>query len=118
MDASTMQHWVESFKYGNRDIADLPHSGRSGTATTEFNEQKVDDVITGARNVAVIGIVVQFDTGHCRAGDDVKVLGYRKVCCRWVPLLMMGGHKRQAWMYHRSCFHGMLPRARILEIRE
>jgi hypothetical protein len=36
---------MKHFKNGNMDIANLPHSSQTRIATTEYNEQKVDELI-------------------------------------------------------------------------
>jgi hypothetical protein len=51
MGVRTVRRRVKHSKHGNRDIAHLPRSGRTRTAMTECNEQKVHAFITEDRRL-------------------------------------------------------------------
>jgi hypothetical protein len=42
-----MQQWVRHLKDGNKGFANLPCSGQQSTTTREYNEQKIDVLVTG-----------------------------------------------------------------------
>jgi hypothetical protein len=59
MGVSGVRRRVKHFKDGNMDIADQLRSGRSRTAATERNKQKVDELISQDRRITVTEIVAQ-----------------------------------------------------------
>jgi transposase len=71
---------VKHFKDRNTDIADQPRCGQPRTAAAERNKQKVDELIRKDRTT-VREIAAQLGVGH-HAVQEMKVLGYRKVCSR------------------------------------
>ena len=84
----------EHFKDGNMSIQDQPRSGRPRTASTERNE-RVDEIIQDDRRVTVDTIARTLGLGHNAVQEMIESLGYRKVCARWVPLLLIEDHKGQ-----------------------
>jgi transposase len=90
MCVSRVRRWVKHFKDGNTDIADQPSCGRQRTAATESNKQKVDKLIRQDRRITVIEIAAQLGVGYHAVQKMMEILGYRKVCSRWVPRLLAG----------------------------
>jgi transposase len=90
MGASSVRRWVKHFKDGNTDIADQPRCCRQRTTATERNEQRVDELIRQDRRITVREIAAQLGVGHHEVQGMMEVLGYWKVCTRWVPRLLRG----------------------------
>jgi transposase len=65
--ANSVRRWVKHFKDGNTDIADQPRCGRSRTAATERNIQKVDELIREDRRITVREIAEQLEWGTMRS---------------------------------------------------
>ncbi|PNF15765.1 hypothetical protein B7P43_G11022 [Cryptotermes secundus] len=59
MGVSSVQRWVKRFKDGNTSIKDEPRSGCPRTASTEHNEERVDEIIQDDRHVTVDTIVMK-----------------------------------------------------------
>jgi transposase len=64
LGASSVRRWVKHFKDGNTDFADQPLCGRPGTAATERNKQKVDELIRQDQRTTVREIAAQLGVGH------------------------------------------------------
>jgi transposase len=94
MGASSVR-WVKHFKDGNSDIANQPRCGPPRTAAAECNKQKVDELIRQDRRITVREIAVQLEVGHCAVQEMMEILGYRKVCSRWVPRLLSGTEEQR-----------------------
>jgi len=95
MGASSVRRWVKHFKNGNTSIQDEPWSGRPRTASTERNEERVDEIIQDDRCVTVDTIARTLGIGHSAVQEMIESLSYRKVCARWVPQLLTKDHKGQ-----------------------
>jgi hypothetical protein len=89
MGASCVRRWAEHFKDGNTDIADQPRWRRPRTAATERNKQKVEVFNIQDRRITITEIAAQLGVGH-HAVQEMEILGYRKICSRWVPRLLTG----------------------------
>jgi len=72
------------------DIADQPRCGRPRTAASERNKQKVYELIRQERRITFREIAAQLGVGHHAVQGMMEILGYRKVCARWVPRLFTG----------------------------
>jgi hypothetical protein len=46
------------------------------------------------KTVTVTETVAQLSTGHSDMQKIIKILGYQKMCCHWVPLLLTNEYKR------------------------
>jgi hypothetical protein len=60
----------------------------------EYNEQKVDALITEDQRVMTREIVLQPHTGHNAMQVMLKTLKYQKLCHYWVSQLLMDKHER------------------------
>jgi hypothetical protein len=89
MGVSSVRRWLKHFKDGNTDIADQPLWGRQRTAATERNKQKIEKLIRQDRRITVWEIA-ELGVGHHAVQEMMEILGYRKVCSRWVPHLLYG----------------------------
>jgi hypothetical protein len=90
MGASSVRRWVKHFKDGNTDIVDQPRYNWPRTSATERNKQKVDELIRQDQRITVREIAAQLGVGHHAVREMMEILGYWKVCSRWVSLLFTG----------------------------
>jgi transposase len=88
MGVSSVRRWVKHFKDGNTDIAGQPSCGRPRPAATERNKQEVDELIRQDRRITVREIATQLGVGQLAVQEMMEILGYRKICSRWVPRLL------------------------------
>ncbi|PNF34140.1 hypothetical protein B7P43_G01150 [Cryptotermes secundus] len=95
MGANCVRRWVKHFKDGNTSIENEPRSGRPRRASTESNKKRVDEIIQDDRRVTLNTIARKLGIGHSAVEEMIESLGYRKVCARWVPLLLTEDHKGQ-----------------------
>ena len=86
---------MKHFKDENTSIQNQPRSGRPRTASTERNNERVDEIIQDDRRVTVDTIARTLGIGHYSVQEMIGNLGYRKVCARWVPRLLTEDHKGQ-----------------------
>jgi transposase len=96
MGASSVRTWVKHSKDGNTDIADQLRCGRPRTAATERNKQKVDELIRQDRRITAREIAAQLGVGHHAVQEMMEILGYQKVCSRWV-LRLLNRRRRNGW---------------------
>jgi transposase len=96
MGVSSVRRWVKHSKDGNTDIADQPRCDRPRTVATESSKQKVDEPIRQDRRITAREIAAQLGVGYFAVREMMEILGYQKVCSRWVPRLLTGTeeHKR------------------------
>ncbi|PNF20372.1 hypothetical protein B7P43_G12427 [Cryptotermes secundus] len=99
---------------GNTSIEDEPRNGHSQTASTECNKERMDEIIQDDRRVTVDTIAQKLGIGHSAVQEMIESLGYRKVCARWVPLLLAEDHKeiaKMGWevLPHRSYSPDLAP---------
>ena len=85
MGASSVRRWVKHFEDENTSIENEPRSSRPRTASTERNEERVDEIIQDDRRVTVDTIARTLGIGHNAVQEMIESLGYRKVRALWVP---------------------------------
>jgi len=94
MSKKQVYFWCNQFSAGRTSIADEPRSGRPSTSKTDENVQHIDDLIRQDRRVKITFIA---DTVGLSVGEVHnivhEVLGYSKVCARWVPKQLTDTHK-------------------------
>jgi transposase len=94
-DVCSVRRWVIHFKDGNTDIADQLRCGRPRTDASQRNKQKVDELIRQDRRITLREIAAQLGVGHHEVREMMEILGYRKVCSRWVPRLLTGTEEHE-----------------------
>lgn len=86
---ATIYRWVAEFQRGRQSTEDEYRSGRPVDTCTEENIQRVQDMIQRDRrvNIRYVGdcLKLSYGTTHHVITD---VLGYNKVCARWVPRML------------------------------
>jgi len=91
VDVSTARRWVRRFKDGELGQGYLSHKTRSGrpvTASDQLHQDRVEELIRGNRRIKQKEIAVALGISKERVGHIIGVLGFRKVCARWVPRTM------------------------------
>ena len=82
---STVKKWAAEFKKGRESFEDNPRSGRSSTATTQENIDRIHQMVINERRLTISHLA------------DVNILhnelGMSKVSARWVPRLLTPDQK-------------------------
>lgn len=89
MVTSSVRRWIKCFKNGNTNILDEPHSSCPWTSSTECNKESRHQFFRengcATMNEFVAKCVV----------EQIKWLGYWKVCSHWVPHILTKDHTFQ-----------------------
>ena len=92
---ATIYRWVAEFKRGRESTEDAHRSGRPVEACTEENVQRVNDMLMTDRRLTVRYVAeclkFSYGTTHHIVTD---ILGYNKVCARWVPRMLTPENKQ------------------------
>ena len=92
---SRVYEWCKFFNQGRLSIGDDARIGRPRTSTTDENIQKVDDMIRQDRRLKIRYIASELDISKSTVYEIVhNLLGYHKVCARWVPKQLTDDHKQ------------------------
>ena len=93
VDVGTVRRWVALFSSGDSDVKDKPRSGRTSTAVTPRNEERLDQLIRANRWITTRELCTELNIGFSALETMVATLEYRKVCARWVPRMLTQEHK-------------------------
>jgi len=88
VDVSTVRRWARrsaDSEPGRAELRDEARCGRPVTATDERNQQWIDELIQEDRRVSQQYLADSVGISRERAQHIIQLLGYRKVCARWVP---------------------------------
>ena len=90
IDVITVRHWVRRLKDGELGQADLSDKIRSGRPVTasDHHQDHVEELIRGNLRIKQKEITVALGISKERVGHITGVLGFRKVCARWVPCML------------------------------
>jgi transposase len=86
VNRTTVNRWANKFREcepGRASIVDQPRSGRPVSVTDDKHQKQVDELIKHDRRITgSLGMSKE------RVGYFIGLLGYIKVCFRWVPSML------------------------------
>lgn len=104
VDVSTVRRWARTVKGDNpatMTLHDQARSGRPITAVDEQHQARVDELIHVNRRIKQKDVATMLEISTERVHHIIHVLlGYRKVCARWVPRMLTPEMKHRR---HQAC---------------
>ena len=95
---TTVNRWAIKFREcepGRANIVDQPRSGRSVTVTDDMHQKQVDELIKHDHHITQKQIAGRLGMSKEGVGYIIGLLGYTKVCCRWVPRMLTPEKKQK-----------------------
>ena len=80
---------------GHANIVDQPRSGRLVSVTDDKHQKQVDELIEHDRRITQKQIAGRLGMSKERVGYIIGLLGYTKVCSRWVPHMLTPEKKQK-----------------------
>ena len=65
-------------------MSDKTRSGRPVTASDQLQQDRVEELIRGNRRIKQKEAAISLGISKERVGHIIGVLGFRKICARWV----------------------------------
>ena len=91
---SCIHKWFHRFSDGRKSVKDDPRSGRKITVTMDKRISAIEEYVMKDRRITVPQVGENFDIGYVTAQDILtNVLVMRRVCARWVPILLVPEQK-------------------------
>ena len=96
LSRQAIHNWVQKFPEGRTSIEDEHRAGQPVEIATSEMLQRVEDIIQAERRVTVdtVATAIGRSCGHAYNMMH-EVLGFHKVCSRWVPRQHTPQHKSQ-----------------------
>jgi transposase len=88
VNRTTVNRWAIKFREcetGRANIVDQPCSGRPVSVTDDKHQKQVDELIKHDRRITQKQIAGRLGMPKERVGYIIGLLGYTKLCSRWVP---------------------------------
>ena len=88
VNRTALNRWAIKFREcepGRANINDQPRSGRPVSVTDDKHQKQVDELIKHDRHITQKQIAGRLGMSKERVGYIIGLLGYTKVCSRWVP---------------------------------
>ena len=95
---TTVNRWAIKFREcepGRANIVDQPRSGRPVSVTDDKHQKQVDELIKHDRRITQKQIAGWLGMSKERVGYIIGLLGYTKVCSRWVPRMLTPEKKQK-----------------------
>lgn len=95
MSVQHVRKWCREFTGGRTDIHDEERSGRPSVSDETI--EKVEGILLEDRRITIRELALRVPEVSCSTIDKIlsEILGYRKVCARWVPRMLTENHKQQ-----------------------
>ena len=91
VNRTTVNRWDIKFREcepGRATIVDKPRSGRPVSVTDDKHQKHVDELIKHDRRIIQKQIAGRLGMSKDRVGYIIGLLGYTRVCSRWVPRML------------------------------
>ena len=91
VNRTTVNRWAIKFREcepGRANIVDQPRSGKPVSLTDDKHQKQVDELIKHYRRITQKQITGRLGMSKERVGYIIGLLGYTKVCSRWVPRML------------------------------
>ena len=91
VNRTTVNRWAIKFgkcEPGRGNIVDQPRSGRPVSVTDDKHQKQVDELTKHDRLITQKQIAGRLGMSKERVGYIIGLLGYTKVCSRWVPHML------------------------------
>ena len=98
VNRTTVNRWAIKFREcepGRANTVDQPRSGRPVSVTDDKPKKQVDELIKNDRRITQKQIAGRLGMSKERVGYIVGLLGYAKVCSRWVPCMLTPEKKQK-----------------------
>jgi len=94
----TVNRWAIKFREcepGHASIVHQPRIGRPVSVTDDKHQKQFDELIKHDRRITQKQIAGRLGMSKERVGYIIGLLGYTKVCCRWVPRMLTPEKKQK-----------------------
>jgi hypothetical protein len=98
VNRTTVNRWAIKFREcepGRANVVDQPPSGRPVSVTDDKHLKQVDELIKHDRRITQKQIAGTLGMFKERVGYIIGLLGYTKVCFRWVPRMLKPKKKKK-----------------------
>ena len=98
VNRTTVNRWAIKFREcepGRANIVDQPRSGRPVSVTDDKHRKQVDRLIKHDRRITQKQIAGRLGMSKERVGYIIGLLGYTKVCSRWLPHMLTSEKKQK-----------------------
>ena len=88
VNRTTVSRWAIKLREcepGRANIVDQPRSGRPVSVTDDKHQKQVDELIKHDCHITQKQTAGRLGMSKERVGYIIGLLGFTKVCCRWVP---------------------------------
>jgi transposase len=101
---STIKKWAAEIKRDRTSLEDDPREGRPKSALTPKIIEQVHDIVLDDRRMKLREIAETIGISKERVGYILhEELDMKKVCARWVPLLLTADQKRTRIKFSEQC---------------
>jgi len=104
VNRTTVNHWAIKFREcepGRANIVDQPRSGRPVSVTDDKHQKQVDELIKHDRRITQKQIAGRLGMS-ISLGYIIGLLGYTKVCSRWVPCKLTSEKKQKVLKFVKN----------------
>ena len=91
VNRTTVNRWAIKFREcepGRANTVDQPRNGRPVSVTDDKHQKQVDELIRHDRRITQKQIAGRLGMSKERVSYIISLLGYPKVCSRWVPHML------------------------------